>query len=130
MPYVKELYKTIVVDELTNVPNSELVWCELTSTKSSMVIGVCYHSTSASVVNEVALQNVIGQACRRYKNVPICGAFNHRTNDWDLLQCDRVGQKFLDFTLDCFLHQYVNEPTRWGNILDFVLSSCESMVDN
>ena len=126
--YVKELYKTIVVDDLTNVPESESVWCELTSTKYSLVIGVCYHSTSASVVNEVALHNVIGQACHTYKNVLICGDFNHRTIDWDLLQCNSEGQKFLDLTLDCFLQQYVNAHTRDENILDLVLSSCESMV--
>ena len=62
MLYVKELHKNIVVDDLANVPNSESVWCEHTSTKSSLVIGVCYRSTSASVVNEVVLHNVIGQA--------------------------------------------------------------------
>ena len=60
MLYVEELQKTIVVDDLANVPNSESVWCELTSTKFSLVIGVSHHSTSASVVNEVALHNVIG----------------------------------------------------------------------
>ena len=65
MLYLRELYKTIVVDDLTNVPNSVSVWCVPTSIKSSLVIGVFYHSTSASLVNEVALHNVVGQACRR-----------------------------------------------------------------
>ena len=130
MLYVKELYKSIIVDDLTNVPNLKSVWCELTGTKSSLIIGVCYHRTSASVVNKMALHNVIGQACRRYKNVLICGDIKHRTIDWDLLQYNSEGQKFLDLTLDCFLHQHVNEPTRGENILDLVLSSCESMVDN
>ena len=51
------------MDDLTNVLDSESVWCELTSTKSSLVIGVCHHSTSA--LNDVALHNVIRQACRR-----------------------------------------------------------------
>ena len=74
------------------MPNFESVWCELTSTKSSLVIGVCHHRTSASVVNEVALHNVIGQACRRYINVLICGDIDHRTIDCDLLQCDSEGQ--------------------------------------
>ena len=32
MVYVKEHYKTIVSDDLSNVPDSESVWCELTST--------------------------------------------------------------------------------------------------
>ena len=27
---------------------------------------------------------------------------------------------FLELTLDCFLHQHVNEPTRGENILDLV----------
>ena len=82
------------------------------------------------MVNEVALHNVIGQACRTYKNVIICGDFNHGIIDLNLLQCDSEGQKFLDLTLDCFLHQHVSEPT-WGeNIFDLVFSSCESMVDN
>ena len=62
MSYVKELYKTIVVDDLSHVPDSESVWCEQTSTGSSLVIVVCDHSTSASMVNEAALHNVIGQA--------------------------------------------------------------------
>ena len=128
--YVKELCKTNIVDDLINVPNSETVWCDLTSTKSRLIIGVCYHSTSASEVNEMALHNVIGQSCRRYKNFLVCGDFNHRTIYWDLLQCNCEGQKFLDLTLDCFLHQDVNEPTRGENILDLVLSPCESMVDN
>ena len=54
--------QNIIVDDLTNLRNSESVWFELTSTKSSQVICVCHHSISASVVNKVALHNVIGQA--------------------------------------------------------------------
>ena len=57
MLYVKELHKTIAVDDLTNVPDSESMWCELTSTKHSLVIGVCYHSTFASVANEVVVES-------------------------------------------------------------------------
>ena len=127
---VKELYKTINVDDLRKVQNSVTVWCELTSTKYSLIIGVCHHSTSVSVVNEVALRKVIGQACRSYKNVLICGDLSHRTIDLDFMQCNREGHKFLDLTLDCFLHQHVDEPTRGENILYLVLSSYESMVDN
>ena len=76
------------------------------------------------MINEVALHNVIGQVCRRYKNVFICGDINNRTIDWDLFQCDSEGKKFLDLTLDRFLHQHVNKPTMSENVLDLILSSC------
>ena len=59
MPCKEVLNKTTVVDDLANVPNSGSVWCELTSTKSSLVIGVCCHSASASAVSKVALHNFI-----------------------------------------------------------------------
>ena len=38
MLYVKELSRTITVDDLTNVPESESVCCKLTSTKSSLAM--------------------------------------------------------------------------------------------
>ena len=57
--YVRELHGIIIVDDLTIVPYSVSEWCELTITKSSQVIGVCYQSTSSSVVNEVALHNLL-----------------------------------------------------------------------
>ena len=120
MLYVKELYIAIVVDDLTNVPNSESVWCKLTSNKSSLVIGVCYHGTSPSVIKEFALHNFI------YFII----YFSHRTIYWDLLQCDSEGPKKFHLTLYCFLHQHVNEPTRGENTFDLVLSSCKSMVGN
>ena len=34
MLYVEELCIAIVVDDLTNVPDHESVWCELTNPKS------------------------------------------------------------------------------------------------
>ena len=117
--YVRELHGIIIVDDLTIVPYSVSEWCELTITKSSQFIGVFYHSTSSSVVNEVALHNIIGQACRRYRNVIICGNISHRTIDWDLFLGDSEAQNCLDLSLDCFLHQHVNEPTRGENIVHF-----------
>ena len=40
----KEFYKTIVVDDLINVPDTESVWCELTNSKSRLFVGVCFYS--------------------------------------------------------------------------------------
>ena len=66
MLYVKEFYKTLVSDDLTNVTDSESVCCALTGTMSSLGNGVCY-TNSATVVNEVALHNAIRQAYHIYE---------------------------------------------------------------
>ncbi len=95
-----------------------------------ILIGVCYHSTSASTEEEQALHALISKACEMNDNVMICGDFNHRTIDWDLLHSQAEGQAFLDLSLDCYLVQKVNEPTRGENILDLVLVSDENMVEN
>ena len=50
MFYVKEFCTRAVVDYLTNVADAELVCCEMTDTKSSLVICLCYHSTSSSMI--------------------------------------------------------------------------------
>ena len=38
--YATKFYKTIVVVDLTNVSDAKSVWCELTSTKSRLIIVV------------------------------------------------------------------------------------------
>ncbi len=96
---------------------------------SSKTIGVCYHSTSSTAEEEVALHQLIIRACIAYKDILICGDFNHRTINWDLLHSQVECQVFLDLTLESFLIQHVRVPTRGENILDLVLSSELNMID-
>jgi len=51
------------------------------------------------------------------------GDFNYPGIDWSSLKADDTGQKFLKLVLDCFLEQQVQEPTRFNNILDLVLTN-------
>ena len=51
----------------------------------SILIGVCYYSTSATEVNEIALHNAIKKACSMNDYVIICGDFNHSSIDWNTL---------------------------------------------
>ncbi|XP_069161335.1 uncharacterized protein [Procambarus clarkii] len=57
------------------------------------------------------------------------GDINHETIDWVNLTSQEEGDQFLDLVQDFFLIQYVVEPTRGNSILDFVLTSEESMID-
>jgi len=57
------------------------------------------------------------------KPIIIVGDFNYPRIDWWSLKADNTGQKFLKLVLDCFLEQQVQEPTRFNNILDLVLTN-------
>ena len=52
------------------------------------------------------------------------GDFNHGHIQWESLEsAGSDHHQFLLLTQDCFRTQHVLEPTRGGNVLDFILSS-------
>ena len=66
----------------------------------------------------------------------ICGDFNYPEIDWQNESSNENSghcSSFLNTIQDCFLHQHVTEPTRYGeepSLLDLVLSNEEAMVYN
>ena len=60
--YIRNCHNANMLEELTNVPNTEAVWFKLILSKMSILIGVCYDATSATTVNEIALHNTIRKA--------------------------------------------------------------------
>ena len=73
----------------------------------SILIGVCYYTTSATVANEIALLNTIRKACSMNDYVIICGDFNHSSIDWNTLHAGSESREILDLVLDCFLTQHI-----------------------
>ena len=61
--YVNNCYNVTLVEDLTNVPDNERVWCKLMLSNMSILIIVCYYTTSATVINEIVLHNTIRKAC-------------------------------------------------------------------
>ena len=78
----------------------------------SILISVCYHTTSATADNEIALHNTIIMACSMNDYVIICGDLNLSSIDWNTLHAGSESEEFLDLVLDCFLIQHIREPTR------------------
>ena len=78
---------------------------------------------------EIALHRLISSACEKYNEVMICGDFNHRTINWELLHSEEKGRRFLELSMDCFVTQHVREPTRGENTLDLVLTINPHIVD-
>ena len=54
------------------------------------------------------------------------GDINYPNIQWGSRGTDKAGAKFLELIDDCYLHQHVTEPTRYGNILDFKMFSSEA----
>ena len=66
----------------------------------------------------------------RSKCVVLMGDFNYPKINWDSLESDSNFRRLLDTIMDNFWVQYVLSPTREGNILDFVFTSEEYMLQN
>ena len=119
------------IDGLTNTPLTETLWCKIrTISGDTMLLGVCYHSTSANAESEQALHSLLSRAHGYGNPMLVVGDFNHNTIDWHTLQAGAQGAYFLELTQDLFLTQHVLQPTRMDNTLDLVLSSEATMVDN
>lgn len=126
--YVRNNINYVKCEELTQTHNTESVWCRLTTTTDSLLVGVCYHSTSADLDSELALHTLLRTACATSNNIVIFGDFNHRTIDWSRMQAGAEGIRFMELTQDLFLTQHVCDATRGENILDLILSSEPNMV--
>ena len=128
--YCRDTLPVSLEEDLMATPNTESVWCKLKTKEGDTVFGVCYLSPSSIELQIESLNSLLRKATERYNSIFICGDFNHRTIDWDLLQAEQEGKQFLDLVQNCFLVQHVDKPTRGNNILDLVLSSNENMVEN
>ena len=112
----------------------EHVWCRIKGRGGEeLLIGVCYRSGSdifSDDNNELArdlIEEVSG------KCVLLMGDFNYPGIGWRGGHSEGAsveGVKFRDCVEDNFFTQYVNSPTRDGNILDLVLCNEPDMIGN
>ena len=108
--YIINCYSSTLVEDLTNVPYTETVWCILMS-KMLILISVRYYATSATAVNEIVPHNTIRKAGSMSDYVIICGEFNHSSIDWNTLHIGSESQGFLDLVLTVFWILHIKEPS-------------------
>ena len=111
-------------------PFVQIVWGTLKIGTYEILLGIFYNSPQSTIEQIARMNDAIGEACRTHKNVLICGDFNFPNIDWDKLHADTRGEGFLQMTLDCFLQQHVQSPTRGNNILDLVLATEGTTIRN
>lgn len=109
-----------------NFPES--IWCEIKRERVKTLIGVCYRPPSSLKINDDALFELVGKACR--ENVLIMGDFNWAELDWARPESLADTHPFVKCINDNFLFQVVTEGTRVKNIIDLVLVTEETMIEN
>ena len=112
-----------------NKYKAEATWIKIKTDRNiDLTIGVCYKSQVADHNEIKELFDVIEMASRG--PLLIMGDFNYPHINWDNFESDANGSEFRDLVLDNYLHQHVKLPTRDKNILDLILTSDVSMVEN
>lgn len=124
--YVKNNVHACVLEKVKQDAYDSL-WVELTQTNGQkMNIGVIYRPKTLSLADDKLLFQELSSFCNR--DLLIMGDFNFTDIDWMTLEHGHIGSRLIDFLGDNYLIQHVKEPTRYGNLLDLLITSRESMV--
>ena len=117
-------------------PFSECLFLEAKLQKSDrLIVALLYRSESEGEEMSDKLIELVNEVCSKgYSHVLILGDFNYRTIDWESLSSSsKVEKKFIQCISDNYLHQHVDQPTRWRgtnrpSLLDLVLTNEENMI--
>ena len=122
--YCREELKAIIVPNSINskMTGVQSIWIKL-KLDSEVRIGLIYRSPNSTEEETDMMMREIELMSEIKEHVLVCGDFNFPHINWNTLQADKLGQKFVDCVHDCYFQQLVKEPTRENNILDLVLSS-------
>ena len=109
----------------------EICFVDVTIDNESIRLGVVYRPPSASPATSSALYQEIARYVNVNMNVCLAGDINLPSIDWsDYIGCSQNDNLFIDFVNENGLYQHVSDPTRDNNILDLVLSNCETSLCN
>ena len=120
----------------------EQLWLRMALPSSdSLLLGCLYRSPSGNAEEDVReIGKLFSLAVNSgHSHIIITGDFNLPQIDWGLglstAPLSHCSHAFVDIVNDCFLHQHVDQPTRFRtgetpHTLDLVLSNEEGMVKN
>ena len=127
--YVKNEINIIERDDINAQLFPESLWCELVFKGEKTLLGVCYRPPDSLAVNNEALYSLINKVGR--ENVIIMGDFNFPELRWEGDNSSTMNEHpFITCINDNFLEQLIDKPTRGENILDLILCSDSSFVQN
>ena len=129
--FVREGIMAVEFEPKTKCP--EQVWCRVTDDcRGELLIGVCYRTGSLNVFDydcNERLRELLEEL--KSKRVLLMGDFNYGDIHWrggGDIGTSAESLRFKECLEDNFYTQYVEIPTRGGNILDLVISNEPDMV--
>lgn len=124
--FVKEWIKPVECSKLNKLAG-EGIWCSICRRAGGEVLlGVIYRCPGVDDLEARNMSMMMREASN--KKLVVMGDFNYPGINWEELCADRLGQEFLDLTLEMALTQHVREKTRYDNVLDLVLTNEEGMI--
>jgi hypothetical protein len=118
--------------EFSDQQMGEQIWCQITIGNDILLIGCIYRQPFTQYESNLQINKSIKRAKAliddgKFTSVLLVGDFNHSDIRWSDLggECKNGKQSsriFLDTINDCFLSQFVTEPTFINNTLALVLT--------
>lgn len=139
--YVKESLQSCILQGLTNDEFQDSVWCKIKLEDHSVVVGVCYRSTSSTKENNDSLLKLLDKAASQNStsHLLIYGDFNYPEINYEGFvvkgSIDTDAYRFFHKTNDLFLYQNVNywtrcRPGQQPSILDYVFTDEDNLVED
>lgn len=126
--YIRNDISFICCEDLFEVDFPETLFCSITCGKEKTLIGVCYRPPSSLVGNDKALYSLLGRVSK--DRVIIMGDFNFPELDWCKIETLSDTHPFIKCINNNFLDQLVDKPTRGDNILDLIMTTDVSIINN
>jgi hypothetical protein len=139
--YVRDTLQSCPLLNLTNDEFQDSVWCMIDSDSHSVVVGVCYRSTSSTKDNNASLLGLLEKAENQAakSHLLIFGDFNYPEINYERYEVeggpDTDAYRFFNKTTDLFLYQNINEWTRCRigqqpSLLDYVFTDEDNVVED
>ena len=126
--YVRNTINVVVRDEIANDKFPECIFFSIEQNCVSTLVGICYRPPDNSADSDMGLYDILGKASI-YSSV-IIGDLNFPELNWNRIETLSDEHLFIKCVSDNFLMQLVDKPTRGKNILDLILCSDETLVEN
>ena len=108
----------------------ETMWCQITCSGESTVVGVCYRPPDSLKENDEAFYDLLNKVCDKEQNIVVIGDFNFQNLNWRNVETLDESHRVIKCIGNNFLTQVVKHPTRGENYLNLILCSDTSIVEN